>query len=163
MFTVAICINFLFWFILSSLSSLLSFSFLLFSFCFSSLRCSLSALLSPSVSSQRLSLSDRQQPNLWRWLFEDGIVLVGWWLPWDSVAWVWVCQRGLWWVWVCRHGLWWVWVVAVSGFWVLAWGSWSEFWEETGSCNVATWEEEVIWEGRRLEIGVRERDWEESF
>ena len=46
MLTIAMCINFLFLFIRSSLSSLLSFSFLLFSFCFSPLRCSLSALLS---------------------------------------------------------------------------------------------------------------------
>ena len=94
MFTVAICINFLFLFIRSFLSSLLSFSFLLFFFPFL-----LSALLSlcfalfPSVSSQRLSallsLSNWRQPNLWRWLFEDGVVLVGWWL--------WVCGLRFWW------------------------------------------------------------------
>ena len=88
------CINFLFLFIWSSLSSLLSFSFLLFSFRFSSLRCSLSLSLKSTALSAMLSLSDQRQSNLWRWLFKDGVILVGWWLPWDSVAWVWVCRRG---------------------------------------------------------------------
>jgi hypothetical protein len=124
MLTVAMCINFLFLFIRSSLFSLLPPLFFFSSFFLSvSPLCAALSLLCPSVSSQQrlsalLSLSDRRQPNLWRWLFEDGVVLVGWWL--------WVCGLRLWWcgfvfwvvamrfggvglglsawVWVCRRG-----------------------------------------------------------
>uniref|UniRef100_A0A2N9EIS8 Transmembrane protein n=1 Tax=Fagus sylvatica TaxID=28930 RepID=A0A2N9EIS8_FAGSY len=47
------------------------------------------ASLKSTALSALLSLSDRRQPNLWRWLFEDSVVLVGWWL--------WVCGLRLWW------------------------------------------------------------------
>ena len=162
MFTVAICIQFFYsdlFCLLSPPSSL----FLFFFFLSVSLPC---AALSPSVSSQRLSLLCSLS------LISGNPICGGGCLRTASFWWVGGCHGIQWrgfgfagvgivglggptWVWVYRHGLWWVWVVAVSGFWVLAR---SEFWEETRSCSATTWEKKVIWEGRRLEIGVREGD-----
>ena len=119
MFTVAMCINFLFLFIRSCLSSLLFFFFFVVSLLCAalSLLCSLSLIGdSPICGGGCLRTASFWWVGGCGFAVCDcgGVGLCFGWLPWDSVAWVWVCWRGLWWVWVCRSGCLggpaWVWV-----------------------------------------------------
>ena len=120
MSTVAMCINFYSYLfdLASPPSSLFLFFFFFFPFLLSallsfpqsqvngSLLCSLSEIGDSSICGG----SCLRTTSFW-WVGGcgfavcdcGGVGLCFGWLPWDLMAWVWVCRCELWWVWVCQR------------------------------------------------------------